>query len=255
MIDAPPGALFEKLASQYNFLTLPPYGQVFTELVVDECRRRGGEGRVLDIGCGSGVGREASHQWKIKNAASDFWGIEPDPDVTPVAGLFDHFQHALMETAELPAESFDAAYSSMVMEHVANPASFLAAVHRVLKPGGAYLFVTPNAESFVPWATKTLHAMRIDELALRIIKRKAEVEEYHYPVQFRANSPRQIDRLAAVGGFAPPEYAYFEGRGSHGYLRGPLMPVRWLLTGKRRLIRRPSRLATMVCRLTKPGGV
>ena len=203
MTDAPPGALFERLAGQYNFMTLPPYGQVFSEVVVDECRRRGGACRVLDIGCGSGVGRNVSHQWKIKEAVSDYWGIEPDPDVTPAAGLFDHFQHALMETAELPAAAFDVAYSAMVMEHFADPVSFLAAVHRALKPGGVYLFVRPNAESFVPWATKTLHALRVDGLALRLVRGKAEVEEYHYPVQFRANSPRQLDLLAVQAGFAP----------------------------------------------------
>jgi SAM-dependent methyltransferase len=252
MIDAPPGALFETLAGQYSYMSLPPYGQVFAEVVDDESRRRGGQCRVLDIGCGRGVGRDASHQWKIKEQASDYWGLEPDPDVTPAAGLFDHYQHALMETAELPAGQFDVAYSAMVMEHVADPVAFLSAVRRVLKPGGVYLFVTPNARSFVPWATKTLHALHVDELALRLVRRKAEVDEYHYPVQFKANSPRQLDRLAAETGFDPPQYAYFEGPGIQGYLRGPLLPLRWLITGKRRLIRNPGRLATMLCRMAKP---
>ena len=43
-----------------------------------------------------------------------------------------------------------------------------------------------------------------------------------------------------------------EGPGSYSYFRGPLLPLRVLLKGKRRLFRRPHRLATMLCRLTKP---
>lgn len=243
---------FESLAARYNFLNTPPFGQVFMEVVVDEARRRGSACRILDVGCGAGIGRDVQLQWVIKNAAEELWGIEPDSEVTVANDLFDHFQYALMETAELPADHFDIAYSSMVMEHVADPGAFLAAVHRCLKPGGVYLFVTPNAQSFVPWATKVLHAARLDEFMLRLIRGRKEVEEYHYPVQFRCNLPKQLSRYAEATDFLPPEYAYLEGRGVHGYLRGALAPLRHLLTWKRRLVRTPSRLATLICRMTKP---
>ena len=246
------GRTFDDVAASYNFLTLPSFGQVFAELVVDEARRRGGGPcRVLDIGCGCGIGRNVEHQWSIKRATGDFWGIEPDPGIKVVDGLFDHFQHALMETTNLPPASFDIAYSAMVMEHVADPVAFLQALHRCLKPGGVYLFVTPNADSFVPWATKVLHGLRIDEFVLRLVRGKQQIEEYHYPVQFRCNSARQLDRLASQIGFAPPEYAYLEGTGSHHYLRGPLAPLRPLLVWKRKRFRRPDRLATLICRMTK----
>jgi SAM-dependent methyltransferase len=243
---------FERVAAGYNFLTFPSFGQVFADVVVDEVRRRTGpERRVLDIGCGCGIGRNVDYQWSIKKAATDFWGIEPDESVTPQAGLFDHFQYALMETADLPAAAFDVAYSAMVMEHVADPVAFLTALSRCLKPGGVYLFVTPNAQSFVPWATKVLHQLKVDELALRLVRRKQQIEEYHYPVQFRSNTARQLDQLARATGFAPPEYAYLEGQGSHHYLRGPLAPLRRLLVWKRRRFRRPDRLATLICRMTR----
>jgi SAM-dependent methyltransferase len=243
---------FDSLAARYNFLTEQSFGSTFADLVVDEGRRRGGACRVLDIGCGSGIGRNVALQWAIKEIASDFWGIEPDRDVTVAGGLFDHFEHALMETAELPAGQFDLAYSAMVMEHVADPAPFFQALHRVLKPGGAYVFVTPNARSFVPWATKTLHALKVDEIALRMLRGR-QVEEYHYPVKFLCNSPAQLDRLARQHGFDAPQYAYSEGQGSHSYLRGPLAPLRPVLVAKRRLLRNPERLATMFCRMTKAG--
>ena len=242
---------FERLAENYNFLNISSYGRVLANLVVDEARRRPGC-RVLDIGCGGGIGRDVQLQWAVRRACGELWGVEPDRSITPAEGLFDKFQHALMETADLPAASIGVAYSSMVMEHVADPAAFLAALGACLEPGGAYLFVTPNAESFVPKATKVLHQLRLDELTLRLLRGKQLVDEYHYPVQFRFNSPRQITRHAEAAGFATPEFAYFEGSGSHSYLRGPLAPLRPLLIAKRRKVRRPCSLATMVCRLTKP---
>ena len=94
---------FEDVARQYNYLRFESYGSVLTDLVIDERRRREGPLRILDIGCGNGIGRDNTLQWRIREIADEFWGIEPDPDIRPVAGLFDNYQNALMETAELPA--------------------------------------------------------------------------------------------------------------------------------------------------------
>jgi len=244
--------LFERLGKSYNFLTIKSFAQTFADLIVDECRLRGASAcRVLDIGCGSGIARNTEHQWVIRSNVGELWGIEPDKEITPSAGLFHHFQHALMETADLPTDYFDLAYSSMVMEHVADPANFLQAAQRCLKPGGAYLFVTPNAKSFVPWATKTLHQLHVDELAVRLIRGKKQTDEYHYPVQFLCNTPSQLRDLAQQAGFLPPEFVFVEGSGSQSYLRGPLAPIRGFLAWKRKTWKRPENLATLICRMTK----
>lgn len=245
-------ATFESLSRSYNFLTIKTFAQTFTDLIVSEAKSRHASNcRILDVGCGSGIGREVRHQWHVKKHASDYWGIEPDEEIDDSEGLFDHFQHALMETASLPENSFDIAYSAMVMEHVADPLAYLSAVGRALKPQGVYLFVTPNAKSFVPWATKMLHAVGIDELAVRLVRGRSKVEEYHYPVQFLCNTPNQIKQLAEASGFAPPEFVFIEGSGSQTYLRGPLAPLRHLIGWKRKHWRQPENLATLICRLTK----
>lgn len=245
-------SLFDALSKSYNYLTIKSFPQTFVDLVVDHCcrRRREGSCRLLDIGCGSGIGRNTDNQWTVKSVAGELWGIEPDDEIQVSDGLFDNFQHALMETATLPADYFDVAYSAMVMEHVADPQGFLQAVQRCLKPGGVYLFVTPNAQSFVPWATKTLHQMHVDELAIRLIRGK-QVDEYHYPVQFLCNTSKQIGKHAATSGFLQPEFVYVEGTGNLSYLRGPLAPIRALLAWKRRRWRNPENLSTLICRLTK----
>lgn len=242
---------FETLVGRYSFLNFSSYARVLTSLLLGEIKKTPGSARVLDVGCGRGIGRQLQLQQEIREAAGEFWGIEPDTSVLPVDGLFDSFQHALMETAELPENSFDLAYSSMVMEHVADPDAFLASLHRCLKPLGVYLFITPNAMSFVPRVTKLCHTCGIDEFMVRLVHGSQQVEEYHYPVQFKFNTPRQINSFAERKGFRPPEYAYIEGGGVRGYFPGPLRLFYRLLVAKRRLIKNPSRLATMICRLTK----
>lgn len=98
---------FEELAAAYNFERTSMHRTMFARLIVRECQRRGGPVggsgplRVLDVGCGRGIGREVALHHAIRPHVGDYWGIEPDEEVTPEAGLFDHFQHALMETATL----------------------------------------------------------------------------------------------------------------------------------------------------------
>lgn len=242
---------FAELAQSYNFLNVSSYARVFTGLILREIRDGSQDRRVLDIGCGRGIGRQIDYQRLVRHATGEYWGLEPDTSVVPSPGLFDNFQQALMESAELPVDYFDVAYSSMVMEHVSDPPAFLAAVHRILKPGGIYLFLTPNADSLVPWLTRLSHRLRIDEFVLRLVKRTHDVQQYHYPVQFKVNTCWQVNRYASQQGFHPPEYAFIEGPSPRYYFPRPLRPLYRMLVVKRRLIRNPRRLVTMICRLTK----
>jgi hypothetical protein len=140
----------------------------------------------------------------------------------------------------------------MVMEHVAQPDEFMRALLACLRPGGMYLFVTPNRRHYFTRVAILLNAVRLDELILRAIKR-SDVDEYHYRVCYRFNAERQIDACARRLGFLPPEYAYLEPEGPTGYMRGPLKPVFHLLALKRKLIKNPRALLTLVCRITRPG--
>ena len=48
-----------------------------------------------------------------------------------------------------PDATFDVAVSNYVVEHVRDPTMHLSEIHRVLKPGGAYVFRTPNLWHYV----------------------------------------------------------------------------------------------------------
>ena len=242
---------FEELAKRYNFRMTSDRRRVFSRLVIKECESRTAPVRVLDVGCGRGIGRRPEYQWAIRQHAGELWGLDPDETVSPPAGLFDQHQCATMDAAELPPDYFDVAYSYMVMEHVSEPDVFMTAVARCLKPGGLYLFVTPNKRHYFTRTASMLNAIGLDEFVLRLIKRQ-EVDEYHYPVKYRFNDERRIDACAGRLGLAPPEYVYLESRGPDGYLRGPLRPIFHLLALKRKLVRRRRSLVSLVCRMGKP---
>lgn len=243
---------FEQLGQSYNFESISDRARVFTRLVIDECRNRsGGPVRVLDIGCGKGIELCADFQWAIREHTADYWGLEPDRSIVTPAGLFDAVQQCVLEDADLPHSQFDVAYSFMVMEHVDDPARFMQTVHRSLRPGGVYLFATPNNRHYFTRIASALHALHVDELVLRAVRRES-APEYHYPVRYRFNSESAINACAQAVGFAPPEYVYLEELGPRSYFPRPLRFIFHALAAKRRLIHQRNALITMVCRMTKP---
>ena len=101
------------------------------------------DGRLLEVGCGSGKQLEAMAQagWIVR-------GVDFDPQAVAVAhsrGL----DVALgdVRTLELPGASFDAIVMAHVLEHVFDPVGLLTECARLLKPGGKLVSITPNADS------------------------------------------------------------------------------------------------------------
>lgn len=243
----------EQLASSYNFRSTSDRRVVFTRLLIRECmrlRRPGVPLRAVDIGSGRGIGRRGEFTRVLKHWTDEFWSVEPDTTVSPPEGVFTEIRHATLEDADLPENTFDLAYSFMVMEHVSDPARFFAAVARCLRPGGVYIFMTPNANNYFSIATRALKAIGLEELVLRFIAGE-HGRGYHYPVQYRCNSRRQIERHARASGLTRFETAYLEEDGPRGYMKGPLRPLFHLLAWKRTVIRRPDRLLTFLVRMTK----
>jgi SAM-dependent methyltransferase len=248
------GLPWDELAAQYNFRHPTGRGEIFARLLREHLAGLSRPTRVLDIGCGKGIELDVGLTRSIRPLAGEFWGIEPDSGIAAEPGLFEQYQHALMETAKLPENYFDVAYSFMVMEHVKEPRPFMEAVARCLKPGGSYVFGTINGSHYFARIAATLRVLKLDELILRVVRGKSTVEEYHYPVFYRVNTARVIARLAEELGFEEPEFLYLEQSGPDDYLRGPLRPILRLMQWKRDVIHNPRALLVLVCRLTKKGG-
>jgi SAM-dependent methyltransferase len=106
----------------------------------------GPSGRILDVGCGDGF-----HLSLIREFGPPGWtleGIDIDPRAVEAGrrrGLVIH--QGTVEDIDLPDESYDAAIMIQTIEHVASPPGVLAAVRRLLRPGGTLLIVTDNTGS------------------------------------------------------------------------------------------------------------
>lgn len=92
------------------------------------------------------------------------------------------------------SSSFDLVTANMVLEHLAVPSTVLAEVGRVLRPGGCFVGVTPNAHHPVIWlAALLLSARHRRHLANTVEGRPLE---HVFPTFYHANTARKLRELA-----------------------------------------------------------
>lgn len=100
--------------------------------------------RLLDVGCGNG-----EYLNNMRCAGWEVTGVEPDEESVR-AGRSRHglkIYHGVLEDVYLPDNTFDVITMQHVIEHLPNPMRTLRCVHRLLRPGGRLVVVTPNVDS------------------------------------------------------------------------------------------------------------
>jgi 2-polyprenyl-3-methyl-5-hydroxy-6-metoxy-1,4-benzoquinol methylase len=110
-------------------------------------RLRRPPGRLLDIGCSSGLFLAAARDagWQVR-------GLEYSPDSAQMARQ----QHGLaVVTGELGSDTFEPSSFDVVtlwdvIEHVPDPRTVLARIGPLLAPGGLLLLKTPNIDGLYP---------------------------------------------------------------------------------------------------------
>ncbi len=127
--------------------------------------------RLLDIGCGGGLLSEP-----MARLGAEVVGADAAGGNIPVAqlhaeqsGLTIDYRHTAAEDMAAAGEQFDIVLNMEVVEHVADPLSFLTACRQLLKPGGLHLCSTINrnpksfavaivgAEFVMRWLPKGTH--------------------------------------------------------------------------------------------------
>ncbi len=93
--------------------------------------------------------------------------------------------------------SFDLVISRSVVEHLADPAGFYAEVNRVLKPGGACIFLTPNLGDYSAWVSKLIPNAWHPWIVQRTEGRPSEDT---FPTHYRSNTVGRIRTLAREAG-------------------------------------------------------
>jgi 2-polyprenyl-6-hydroxyphenyl methylase / 3-demethylubiquinone-9 3-methyltransferase len=109
-------------------------------------KRLAGARRVLDVGCGAGIAAEA-----LARQGFEVLGIDAAAETIAVAeqhaaGLEGRPSYRVATAEELLAEGrrFPAIVALEVIEHVVEPAAFLAALGELLEPGGRLFLSTLN---------------------------------------------------------------------------------------------------------------
>jgi SAM-dependent methyltransferase len=158
------------------------------------------EASVLDLGCGRGGVVELI--WRdVKLAA----GLDPDassltshraPGMPILRGVGEHLPFA--------SGSFDLVVCVWVLEHLREPSTVFGEVARVLRPGGHFVFLTPNLRN--PLLVLNRIGKTLPVLQTRLVSRfYGRREADTFPVRYRANTVGALRRLAAASGLEVAE--------------------------------------------------
>ena len=112
-----------------------------------ECPPWTGEGRYLDVGCGSGgsLGAAKALGWQVA-------GIEVDAAAAEKSRRFTSEIHAGdILTARFAAGAFDVVSAFHVLEHVPDPVAVVRRMLDWLAPGGIAIIEVPNAGGLGAW--------------------------------------------------------------------------------------------------------
>lgn len=142
--------------------------------------------------------------------------VDLSPEMLAAGRALGQLGHALVADGQrLPFADarFDAAVSINVLEHVPDPAAFVAETARVLRPGGRVLMVTPNGD--LEWLLDLLetlhlklpegpHTFRTMAVTKTIFAAHFEITEHCEFLAFPAGPPglvNAVDRVLGRGLF------------------------------------------------------
>jgi SAM-dependent methyltransferase len=200
----------EQRISDQHYSVRPEYERsfkVFSRRLVPSDRRL----HILDIGCGTGL--NAQH---LAAQGHNVVGL----DLSPVAieqfraKGFDGMVCDVAYGVPLADGSFDLVFTSEVIEHVADTATFLSEAHRLLKDNGILVLTTPNSTF---WPIRILSLLGYAP------------SDYEHPGHVRFFSRNALKATIESAGFVVEKisarHMYFLCGARMGDLLGPLLKL------------------------------
>lgn len=193
------------LTTRLDRLLYPEHGDKWDDVIFREwiLAHLGPHTVVLDLGAGTG---RVKHM-NFKGVAARVCGIDLDPRVESNP-MLDEGRVADAERIPYPDASFDVVFADNVMEHLGDPLQVMNEVSRVLRKGGVFLFKTPNKTHYMPTIAR-VSPHRFHQYVNRIRGRHSTDT---FPTYYRANSLRDVRRLASAANLGIERIERMEGR-------------------------------------------
>jgi len=160
---------------------------------------------VVDVGCGRGGDPNAPIDYRrrlkdLRGAQRHVIGIDVDTagEQNPIVDEF----RLIEDTTRWPIDdaSVDVLHADMVMEHVDDPAGFIAEAWRVLKPGGHFALRTPNRWSYISLIAQIIPNRHHAKVATYAQRGEREEEDV-FPTLYRCNTRSALTRALRRQGF------------------------------------------------------
>lgn len=168
--------------------------EIYREMVEDVVDKNS---KILDIGCGHSNLLE-----KAYTKAHSAYGIDPENDAVDRNPYIKEIRTEYVENLSFEDNFFDVVVSAWVFEHLPDPQKALSEIHRVLKPGGVAIFLTPNILNYNVWIIRLIPERFHDYLTKKLYGRQ---ENDTFPKKYKINSIKRIRKLFKDSNFKEEE--------------------------------------------------
>jgi ubiquinone/menaquinone biosynthesis C-methylase UbiE len=178
----------------------------FHELVAGFARRNSFQKnacRILEIGAGP-----SNKTSRFLASLGPLTGVDPSSEVLENDALVEA-KVSNGSTLPFPDRTFGLCVSNFVLEHVEDPRTHFREIARVLLPGGAYCFRTPNLWHYVAFTSRLLPHQFHLKYANRLRNTGPDAHD-PYPTFYRSNTRGDIQRLTREAGLKIAELRLIE---------------------------------------------
>jgi len=208
----------------------------------------------LDLGCGhqllpGWLKTSQADQKTLSSRCKRLTGIDASAEAMARHPYLHERVVGDIQRLPFPENSFTLLTARSVVEHIEQPAPFLSEAYRVLKPGGHFLFATPNYHHY-QFLVASLLPEHVKVWLIRYLE--GRTEEDIFKAYYRLNVPSQVEKLAVAVGFDIDSVDTIECLPEFGRLGHPIVDIEKAITGLLRHRWMRDFRAVIVATLRKP---